>query len=66
MIGTLLKMKYELCIDHIGDRESAVEFAQELIEEFGCDVVINEINDKHEFVRTIEVPDKPDKKIKTG
>jgi hypothetical protein len=52
--------KYELIIEYTGDKDGAIDWAKELQEEWNVPVIVNEINDKDEFVRSIEVPDKVD------
>ena len=53
--------KYELILQYEGDEAGAIEWAKELQDEWNTPIIINEINDKDQYVRTIEVPDKADK-----
>jgi hypothetical protein len=34
---------FELCIEHLGDQDSAMDFAKEVSEEFGCKVLVNKL-----------------------
>jgi len=59
-------MKYEIIMEYTGDVEGAIDWARELQEDWNVPIIINEINDKHEFVRTVEVPDKVHTTDKSG
>lgn len=51
-------MKYELIIPFVGQEVDAIEWAMELQQEWDTKVIVNEINDNDEFVRSIDIPDK--------
>lgn len=57
-----LMSKYELIIQYEGDWEGAADFAAEILAEFGCPVLINEVDDNGNVVKgLLDKPDKPDK-----
>lgn len=59
--------RYEIVIEYEGKKEGAVDFARELNNEFGCDLVINRVNNKGQIIKhMIEWEGKTDKVDKTG
>jgi len=57
--------KYEIVIEYDGSREGAIDFAREINQEFGCDLIINRINKSHMVIQHMidweDKADKPDK-----
>jgi hypothetical protein len=59
--------KYELVIEYDGTQEGVIDFARELNQEFGCDLVINRINKSRMIIQhMVEWEHTTDKADKSG